>query len=436
MADWQDAVDDPAVAWIKRLWQRGEQPGVIRLAQTRDIARRLTGLGAPPLADEVARRYVTAMAQQQQMPPIVYAEPQPVMADRMSDSHVQSEIVLPLPVVTSQPIASHPAIPLSTVSPSLPVVNVSTTRQTQSQLAHSRPQPIPAPSTSVVPAAHPSLSVTAMPQVQNPPPAAAPTSHLPHATAAQHMMTGAADMPIAPPSLPLLVVRPQLSGQTQAQSVTRSAAIPVLPKPVNQVSTSPARPVVKTASPPAAAIPQSPPPSTMLPSPRMREAAAAEHSPVLPFKPVGITPVTSPAAQLNRDETPLPVVREQFIAPLLPTTTGLNQPLPLAQPPAPSVGNASHVVQRKPHTGVAHNPAPSRQPSPAPNRIIRADSVIQRAPLKNKPAAPSKKDNQTSDEDSDTAPAIDMDELVDRVHRQFLRRLTVEGERRGRTSWP
>lgn len=432
MDEWRNRADDPATAWVKRLWQRGEQPGVVRLAQVRDTARRLTGLGGPPLADEVARRYVTVMALQQHMPPIVYAEPQPVVADRVSVSNVQSETVLPLPVATSQLIPSHPATPLSTAQSPLPVVNVPNTSQPQSRLTSLRPQPTPAVSTTVVPTAHSPLPLTTMPQPQNRPPAAAPMPHLPHAT----VVANTADTPVASPSLPLLIVRPQMSGQTQAQSVTRPAPTPVLPKPVNQVSTSPTRSVMKAATVSAAATPQPPTyPPTTLPLPRTREAAAAQHPPASPLKPVVIAPATSPVAQPNWDETPLPVVREQFTAPSFPTT-GFNQPLPLAQSPASSMGNASHVVQRKAHTGAAHQPTPSRQPSPAPNRIVRTNSVIQRAPLKGKPAAPSKKDSQTSDEDSDTSPAIDMDELVDKVHRQFLRRLTVEGERRGRTSWP
>lgn len=433
MDEWQNRVDDPATTWIKRLWQRGEQPGVVRLAQARDTARRLTGLGGPPLADEVARRYVTVMALQQQMPPIVYAEPQPVAADRASVSNVQSETVLPLPVATSQLIPSHPATPLSTAQSLLPVVNVPNTPQPQSRLTSLRPQPIPTPSTTVVPTAHSSLPLPTMPQPQNRPPAAAPMPHLPHTA----VVASTADTPVASPSLPLLVVRPQMSGQTQAQPVTRPVAtIPTLPKPVSQATITSTGSVMKTATVSAAATPQSPTyPPTTLPLPRTREAAAAEHTPASPPKPVVIAPATLPVAQPNRDETPLPVVREQFAAPSLPTA-GFNQSLPLARPPASSMGNVSHVVQRKAHTGTAHQPAPSRQPSPAPNRIVRTNSVIQRAPLKSKPAAPSKKDNQTSDEDSDTSPAIDMDELVDKVHRQFLRRLTVEGERRGKTSWP
>ncbi len=37
---------------------------------------------------------------------------------------------------------------------------------------------------------------------------------------------------------------------------------------------------------------------------------------------------------------------------------------------------------------------------------------------------------------TERAEGVDIDAIVDRVQRQFMRRLEVEGERRGVTSWP
>jgi len=64
---------------------------------------------------------------------------------------------------------------------------------------------------------------------------------------------------------------------------------------------------------------------------------------------------------------------------------------------------------------------------------VRTNSVIQRAKNGQGTAVTQ---SQADDADEVAAANIDMDELVEKVHRRFLRKLAVEGERRGKTIWP
>ena len=79
-------------------------PKAPRLARARATAVRLTQFNTPPLSDEVARRYAAVMAMQAQLPPIVYAEPLPMMPDSVTAVPTPPE-KQPLPIVTAQPTA-------------------------------------------------------------------------------------------------------------------------------------------------------------------------------------------------------------------------------------------------------------------------------------------------------------------------------------------
>lgn len=114
----------------------------------------------------------------------------------------------------------------------------------------------------------------------------------------------------------------------------------------------------------------------------------------------------------------------------------LPQPLPLAQPMG---GVIQRMAQEKDHKETAVNRASSSpQPAPAPNRVVRAYPVVQRASGNTDMAVStgSQQENESSPETTPTLSNMDMDELVEKVHRRFLRRLAVEGERRGKTVWP
>jgi hypothetical protein len=78
-------------------------------------------------------------------------------------------------------------------------------------------------------------------------------------------------------------------------------------------------------------------------------------------------------------------------------------------------------------------PRPAAKPTPTPNRVVQTNSVIQRVKGEGETAVT---DTQADNGRETTDTPIDMDELVEKVHRRFLRKLAVEGERRGKTIWP
>lgn len=336
-----DALDDE---WAQRLWRRGEQPGVVRLAQAQATAVRHTQHSHLPLADEVARRYAAVLAQQQQLPPIVFAQPAAVVAHGS----------------TVNPLVARPLV----VSP-LKVSQRPSSAQTDD---HAPDYPSPAES------APGGTAVTFLPP------------------------------PIVRAQLPTLPLANRSTNRTAIQPANRGYQDKKAVRPT-AVSPSPLR-VQEGASAGPTAPPTSPLPVVQTTRPPFVPASKA--SPVANGRTAG--------------HTALPIAREHFNAAFAPVPPSMSQPhpLPLAQPMA-------GVIQR-----TAQETAVNR-PSPTPNRVVSTAGVVQRTAQAGTAVI------QRQDE-TDAVPAtdepIDMDELVDKVHRRFLRRLVVEGERRGKTSWP
>ncbi len=385
------------MAWAEWLWQRGEQPGVVRLARARATAVRLTQFNTPPLSDEVARRYAAVMAMQAQLPPIVYAEPLPVMPDSVTAVPTPAA-KQPLPIVTAQatavPADLPPTILLDTPttmsakqsSTAVPTsIQPSTTAHTGS---HTAVSPMPAP----IELPKPLPVVRAIAQATHPAqPAKPPISH-PAPTRRETAVTSSQTaVPIPPPAISM----PERKDRERPS-----------PNPI-----TPVLPMVRVAASGLPTIAAPDLPQTKIPSPPI----------VTPVK------MSSPAgngASNGRAHTPLPLVQAQATAVNPPPATPLAQPMG-----GPAGGPMGSVIQRV----AADTAVPRPAAKPAPNRVVQTNSVIQRVKGEGETAVT---DTQADDGGETTDTQIDMDELVEKVHRRFLRKLAVEGERRGKTIWP
>lgn len=399
MSEATEHLEDQNNAWLQRLWLRSQQPGVVRLAQTQATAVRLTHMHTPPLADEVSRRYAAVMAMQQQLPPIVFAEPVPAVQNEEPSGPKASS---PLPIVTARAAAgaSNPMPAAATRElPSLPVVQsaISPTQKTTSHTTEDRPtttrgsvQPVPSitPETANVPLVPP-IARSKSQEVPLAKPSAPPAAPTKGSAALSEVKT-------RPP-------QPEANDRLERPSPV--LAVPTLP--VGRVAGSP------TLQPKSV-------PDVVQSHPVQVPNAAAQTTPDRP----------------DNGRIPLPVAREQLTVAGPAATPLPPQPLPLAQP----VGS---VIQRAVQETAAKEKSPDRsasspQPTPTPNRVVRANPVVQRA-TGDTGTAVSASGHEENDSPAETTPAIsnlDMDELVEKVHRRFLRRLVVEGERRGKTVWP
>jgi hypothetical protein len=103
------------------------------------------------------------------------------------------------------------------------------------------------------------------------------------------------------------------------------------------------------------------------------------------------------------------VVRERVDRQIAP---GANLPAAQPRPPLPLVPAAQTVAGQR---AAADRLAPAAGPDPIQIRPAPAPEMAARGV-----------ETKRSDQ-----PAIDIDRIVDKVHRKFLQRLAIEGERRG-----
>lgn len=385
------------------------------------MARRLTQWGSPSLAAEVTRRYAAVMAQQQELPPIVYAHfVMPVEhADAPAPADAQSKTASPLPIVSLQPAAtthSPLAMPTAVDPPTPPITPLS------SEPASGRARPVrqTPPELPPEPAVPPTPARPSLPVVR-PQPQVAQMSHQPAPTTTPDVVSGresaTAPTNAPPPPLPTASVRP-VEAQPAVSLAFNASATTIMPQMASQMLA----PVVVRPIPPDMPRPGNSAPAAV---PQMASQMPA---------PVVVRPALPDVPQPGDGARPLPVTREQAALPSPAASFGLNQPLPLAQPPG-------SVIQRAASDTAVKRSSPAHQPTPAPSRVIQANNVVQRTPASSTGTTVVQRHQKEDDVSGSDQPApqnqhMDIDELVDKVHRRFLRRLAVEGERRGRTSWP
>ncbi len=398
------------MAWAQRLSQRITQPGVVRLLQAQALAARLTHWGTPSLAAEVTRRYAAVMAQQQALPPIVYAHL--VLPVEHAPADTQSKTASPLPIVPLQPVVTthNPLAMPTAVDAPTPPITLSSSEPTSGRAQPVR-QTLPDPAASSIPDRPPLPMVRPQPQMAHLSQQPAPTTTR-DAVPGGESATAHTNAP--PPPLPTASVRP-VHAQPAVSLAFNASAAAVIPQ---QVASQTPAPVVVRPTPPE------------MPQPGNRAPAAMPL--MAPPAPVVVRPASPDIPWPGNRVRPLPVAQERVASPTSSVSLGMNQPLPLAQPPG-------SVIQRAASDTAVKRPSPTHRPTPAPSRVIQANNVVQRMPASSAGTTVVQRHQEEDDVSGSDQPApqnMDMDELVDKVHRRFLRRLAVEGERRGKTSWP
>jgi hypothetical protein len=469
---------NPDPVLLRTLWRRAERPGLVdpRLARTLTTRheRMVAGL---PLAEILTRHTGTVPDPSAATVPIVYALVAGTTHDKPDPSRELPATSPPLPVAParptppqSRPVAGtthdkpHPSRELPATSPPPPASPGSTpatkTPSTADTTAPRHPEPARAtppdpPATPTIPTSYPLVAGSSpdkshlsreLPATSPPPPAvsappaspgstpATNTSSTADTTAPRHPEPARATPPDPPATPTIPTGNPLVAGSAHDKShlsrelPATSPAPPAAPnRPGPPDSTPVARPSVPRPATSTSVIRPGTPASYPLvagsshdKTDLSREVPATSPPAVLapPASP-GRTPPAHPdasatgnAAPFTRPAAPaLPVVpaRQPVRAPLdrpLETMTHRRSPSPAQPLPLPLVDLAV-ATARTAETHPAADPVPHRAPPAAPARDTAGQPIRQ------------------------PNPSVDIGQIVDAVHRRFLRRLAVESERRG-----
>lgn len=444
---------------VRRLTHPLRQPGVVDFGQSYTIlARNAQMRPGLPLSDALLARWgratatggATTAAEQY---PIVYVQTPPaapLAADNAMNAHpavaalqprAEKQATVPTPVV--KPVmaaASAPATPEST-----PAVSVS---------AASAPA---TPARQVVPTPRQVAAASAArPPMQPTTSGAAPEQHA--APSVAHPVTASAAGNRTSP-LPLAAASTAAPADAVDGAAAPAAAVEVIQRvPATKKALSP-MPIARPAQAAEAADKRPTPPEIGATPPRpvlpLAVRPAQNEAPVV--RPVVKAPLlTRPPAHSERTQTATtPVVRSQPAPVFAPdqqmaakatsesapsTSTPVVQPLanqngsqpaalPLRTAPAPSPP-ATGAIQRTPSAAAPRGNAQTPGARPAipratPRRAVGVNTpIIQRTGDDEGSAGAAAEVNQ-----------LDIEAIVDRVQRQFMRRLEVERERRGGASW-
>ncbi len=418
---WQQAADPKLVRW---LWRQLERPGLLHQQQApRILARHQKLVAGVPLAESLHRRTAIGADPQAAQSAIVYVTPPPWSPPASLQAPTAAPLVAPtgqpLPVVTqARPVtqsrtalAANPAPPqaaASTTAQSGPPLVIQ--RQAMPGAAASTP---PAPPNALPLASPPPPTVEAPPRIVN---TAVRTADLPM------LPRRSSDLPPLPrhtgdlalpatraserPNIGVFPSRPSLNPLASAQLAPGdlpaqfgpprlSIVLPTMQQPSEapQVASSPVYPVVR------ARLPASPQRTPSVASTGPIAAADRLTTIVVHEQRPGSPPV-QPALPVARPAEPLPLVT--VTAPALPVTAeSVRSTAPTVATQVVGSGRQQQALPAA-QTSSQINPAPS-----APH--TRQPAVV------TTPAAP-----------------VDIDSLVDKVHRRFLQTLALEGERRGR----
>jgi hypothetical protein len=449
---WQDAVDARLIA---RLMRPIERPGLVKIEQAHAIVARIEGmLSSPPLAQNLERRWRAVFADQADQPPIVYARPRglavvvgqlaaqdrPALApqeagDRFGAApsrHGQDAA----DGSAAQPSfgASEPLTIARPVPPPGPVPEI--------DIAAPRAVPVVPPA---APGATPPESITlalapgAMPPAGSAEPLTPASGATPHA--APHLV---GTVPAAAPPATTLVQRSALASPAPTPALPRvvaarratSSPLQARPAQVPQPPSLASRAQLHLAVAPAGEMAQTAraTPLAWQADLRLVQVAAAPAAPEWPIvRPrVGLARVARPHSGVAgsaagapdemgapRDEAPPIVVREQPRAAPQPG----RQPLPLA---GAAPADRQRTYQRA--TAAAVAPRAAARPAPQPDAALAIARQLA-------PAVPPGDPPQLVEPAAAAGPArraeVDIEAIVDKVERRFMRRLAIEGERRG-----
>jgi hypothetical protein len=364
---WRQSLDPKL---LRRLWRPVERPGLVSPKPARALLARHQAVAAGlPLADLPHRRAGPLPDMPGAQAPIVYAQPRPPLAagDPSSTRPAQASAAAPRPRVTAG-IAQPAQAP---------------------QLAHLSPAPIARNSAAPLVVQRKADSSAAG---RSAPPALAPQP------------------PISPalPRYPALT--PVAAGQSSSILAERSHAPPELGNPptipvARTLDTSIVDSPLPLVDPAPLAYPRTPMYAAGV-APAVAQSSAPER---LVVRSAPARPAAAMALPWLAGVPAMPVVHEQIarqpmLAPNL-SAAQARAPLPLVAVAHPAVSQPAVGAQSppKPRPSPPYSPAPS-----APEPAARS-------------AAPQRSEQ----------PAVDIDRIVDKVHRKFLRQLAIEGERRG-----
>lgn len=417
---------------VMHLLRRLARPGVAEIGMAETILSRMEHTAQPlPLLADLEQRWQNVMDAQADMLPFVYAQPVQPQVEAARNQQ-QAAVVRPK---SSKVLAN-----ISSESPDLKVVKgrrlSSDVKPFPNHLIEQRPSPdASVRQTAVSPKnrssqqhAPKSNPVGKSVQTQKPKAASASQARLaPETIAARKMSEAIPDLPVTAVSqLPIVkakatAVAPSVphskNKPTSAapKNLPTSAAVKAPEKMSTATKSSPVladKPVLKTSADKMTDLPVVKPTLPQkLGTPRL--PAAAPTAVTLPSVQPTPSPNTTPAKRPNLTNRTgeLPLVRADDER-MRNGRADLNLPTPASRVPVRS-----------------HNPAaaPTFKPPPArPSQPAVTSNVIQRQ-------VDNEADVETPNNEEETA--VDIDEIVEEVQRQFMRELAIESERRGVLPW-
>ena len=425
---------------MRRLWRPVSRPGVIDLRFGPSLVERHTGLTtAVPLAERLLRRVpavddlghgdlplVTVPVPAR--PAAVEIAPPPVAG--LPAAVIQRKAATLAPRTAARPAAAPPGPGVPPVRPAEPAP------ATAGSLAPDAPLPVapragpPTPGSSPAPLPVYPAPPNALPPIvaPAPPPTATPGAPATRPTAADPQPAATGAPPASPlPASPLAASPLPASPLPASPPALPLAALPLPASP-------PALPLVSTAPTPAPEVTDSAPPTTRSQPPTELATAPALALGAQPLLIVAAAPRngggppparTTPGRSGSGGGPGSAAAGLPLVTPATPAGDGANPTRsdPLLTAPSPTSGWAS-----APPRELVLAPAGGRPPQAAaavnhaaepalPHRAATTGAIPTRRPgAQAPPRTP--------------APPIDVDAIVDTVHRRFLGRLAVEAERR------
>jgi hypothetical protein len=427
---WQQALDPELV---DRLWQRVERPGIVHLRLTEAVLRRYRGMTAGvPLAELLLRRWEAGLEAPTAPLALVYARPSafPVAGDaapgarRPQPTGPEAASTPVVPARLAQPDQQPPSLPGLPLQAGLPL----------------RARPEAAPTLGGGPLTTVPGPPTVAPRGDQGPvlPPVQQRSARPVVTAAR-----TAASPSTAPELPSGPARRTFGAADNAPTPTRLAQAPpargavVVAGTASASDSSPAsssrRPDRHRHSPGPAGPALVVPGSSFVGDAGAPRGAPLGNAPAMPTVPAGprhprnrpavVPGWEHPLPASDRAGTPaVPVVHELIIRDRVARTY-----LPAAHPPA-TLPLATAAEARPPV-----EPVQSVQPGAATGGTTRRPSVpAARGAVHMRPSR-AESSGRAAEAVGPVPAPIDIDRIVDKVHRRLMHRLAIEGERRGMT---
>jgi len=370
-ADWQQALD---AGLVQRLWRRAWQPGLLNAHQAQVLlARHHSMLPGSALAEALNRRANIAIDITGSQAPIVYAQP-----------------IAPSEVTTV--IHQHLSSAMPSAKPEL-IMRETTVLRPSGSMSSDKPHTLP--STTAKKDVTPPLVVQRKAMTAQ---AAMPTSSMPQTTSLQRDAQS----------------QPQHLQSSSIISTTESELIALPLASISPASTTPTTTAPNRLSPMQL---QAQAKTSALPVVHAQRNQAFDQNGATQF----VTWQSFYTNTATNGAMPLPVVREHIV------DSGNISIMPSAQMrPTQSHGMSLPLAMPMYEARIDARPLGTSAPTPTimaarqPAEAQRTAQIVAPSPFGGNPA-----------QRAQATQSVDIDGIVDKVHRKFLRRLTNEAERRG-----